>query len=122
MSLRLSKNPVLNWIKVRHHVWSKLMHCQACGGRNDFFVSQGFLSGFAVSNTCKACLKAESDAVAQCEACGWTGPRGNAYFLKYPDAGPGGMDVELFTCKACAEKYSVQKAKALGQGLKGVKI
>jgi hypothetical protein len=30
-------------------------------------------------------------------------PGAGEYFLKLPDCGPGGMDVEEFCCKDCAE-------------------
>ena len=86
------------------------MHCYSCGGANDWFNKTGFLSGWAVSNTCRACLKAEST----CQKCGWTGPRGGAYFLKYPDCGPGGLDIELFACKTCADEFTSLRNSALG--------
>ena len=121
MKLRLSKISVLNWIMIRHHVWSKLMHCYKCRGPNDFFHKTGFLSGWAVSNTCRACLKEEANEVAECEECGWIGPGGNACFLKYPDSGPGGMDEERWTCRDCARKYVNRKAKIIkAMGLGGV--
>lgn len=119
MSLKLSKNQIFNWVLIRHHVWKNLMHCYRCRGPNDFFVRTGFLMGWAVSNTCKACLKVESNAVAQCEKCGWIGPGGNACFLKYPDAGPDGMDIEQWTCMSCAKEYQEWKDSIINKAKGG---
>ena len=113
--LRLHSNPILNYIYIRHHVWTNLMHCYDCRGRNDFFHQTGFLMGWAVSSSCRKCLKAQSDAIATCQKCGFHGPRGQAYFLKYPDCGPGGMDEEFFACKACADEYAGMKKRIISK-------
>lgn len=89
-------------IRARLHCRKNLMRCYSCKGVNDYFNRTGFCLGWAVSNTCGKCLKEQANAVARCELCHEVKPRGNACFYKFPDAGPGGMDLDGFCCDKCA--------------------
>ncbi len=90
-------------IKTRLHVRRNLMRCYSCGGLNNHYVKTGFWLGWAVSNTCGACLKAQADMTAKCEICEETKPRGNSHFYKFPDCGPGGMDMDGWCCDICGK-------------------
>ena len=79
-----------------------LKTCFVCKKPNNYY-NEG---GYCISTTCAICTEESNKQPSECGVCYEVKPYGNAYFLKLPDCGPGGHDVEEFCCELCSKDHS----------------